>query len=240
MTREECAQRRGNCFRRTVAAMKPEAQPRPRQDSRPDKDALGRTAPKGDGADSASPPEGFIGAPADADQVNPPTTSENAPPHRAAPALRRGVEASGDAGRVVGEPSFVTRWAGAESVEDGTHLHNLPQRVPACCPPPRPSRRGAGQADPAQPGSAASRGAKLCAAGIACRAFPWRQAQRAAPQARRREGLTPDGRDDRGGTGRSPKARRRIAPTCGQGAMSQPTAPSAKAQGYLSRRAMAT
>ncbi|MBS1028740.1 hypothetical protein [Gluconobacter albidus] len=28
-------------------------------------------------------------------------------------------------------------------------------------------------------GSAASRGAKLCAAGIARRAFPWRQAERA-------------------------------------------------------------
>ncbi len=79
MLREEAAQRRGNCFRRTVAAMKPEAQPRPRQDSQRDKDALGRTAPKGDGADSASPPEGFSGSPADAGQVNPATTGENAP-----------------------------------------------------------------------------------------------------------------------------------------------------------------
>ena len=78
MLREEAAQRRGNCFRRTVAAMKPEAQPRPRQDSQRDKDALGRTAPKGDGADSASPPEGFSGSPADAGQVSPATTGENA------------------------------------------------------------------------------------------------------------------------------------------------------------------
>ncbi|ELI8091624.1 TPA: hypothetical protein SJ425_001800 [Yersinia enterocolitica] len=39
------------------------------------------------------------------------------------------------------------------------------------------------------------------------------QAERAAPQARRREGLTPHGRDAIGGMGRSPKARRRIAPT---------------------------
>ena len=36
-------------------------------------------------------------------------------------------------------------------VEDGTHLHNLPQQAPACSPASRPSRRGAGRADPAQP-----------------------------------------------------------------------------------------
>jgi len=59
--------------------MKPEAQPRHRQDSQRDKDALGRTAPKGDRADSASPPEGFPGTLPDAGQVNRPTTSENAP-----------------------------------------------------------------------------------------------------------------------------------------------------------------
>jgi hypothetical protein len=59
-------------------------------------------------------------------------------------------------------------------------------------------------------GSAASRGAKHRAAGIARRAFPWRQAKRAAPQARRREGLKPNGRDGKVGTGRSPKARRRM------------------------------
>jgi len=37
------------------------------------------------------------------------------------------------------------------SVEDGTYPHNLPQQAPACLPALRPSRRGAGQADPAQP-----------------------------------------------------------------------------------------
>ena len=68
-------------------------------------------------------------------------------------------------------------------------------------------------ADPAQPVRRCSRGARRGAAGIGRRAFPWRQAKRAAPQARRREGLKPYGRDDTGGTGRSPKARRRIAPT---------------------------
>jgi len=59
--------------------MKPEAQPRHRQDSQQHKDALGRTASKGDRADSASPHEGCTGSPTDAGQVNHPTTSENAP-----------------------------------------------------------------------------------------------------------------------------------------------------------------
>ena len=79
MLREEAAQRRGNCFRRTVAAMKPKAQPSPRQDSQRDKDALGRPAPKGDRAGPASPHTGCTGLRPDAGQVNTPTTGENAP-----------------------------------------------------------------------------------------------------------------------------------------------------------------
>lgn len=63
-------------------------------------------------------------------------------------------------------------------------------------------------------GSSLSRGAKHRAAGSARRAFPWRQAKRAVPQARRREGLKPNGRDSEVGTGRSPKARRCKAPAC--------------------------
>jgi len=59
--------------------MKPEAKPRPRQDSQQHKDALGRTAPKGNMAVSASPHEGFSGTLSDAGQVNHPTTGENAP-----------------------------------------------------------------------------------------------------------------------------------------------------------------
>lgn len=59
--------------------MKHEAQPRHRQDSQRDRDALGRTAPKGDEAGSASPHEGFTGALPDAGKVDPPTTSKNAP-----------------------------------------------------------------------------------------------------------------------------------------------------------------
>ncbi|KGA23302.1 hypothetical protein AO825_06470 [Pectobacterium brasiliense] len=39
LSREECAQRRGNCFRLQVAVIKPKAQPRQRQDSRQAKDA---------------------------------------------------------------------------------------------------------------------------------------------------------------------------------------------------------
>lgn len=59
--------------------MKPEAQPCLRQDSQRDKDALGRTASKGDEADSASLHEGCIGTPVDAGQINTSTTGENAP-----------------------------------------------------------------------------------------------------------------------------------------------------------------
>lgn len=59
--------------------MKPEAQPRPRQDSQRDKDALGRTAPKGDGANSASPHEGCTGSLPDTGQVKSPTAGGNAP-----------------------------------------------------------------------------------------------------------------------------------------------------------------
>lgn len=59
--------------------MKPEAQPRHRQDSQQHKDALGRTAPKADRADSASPHEGRTGTLPDAGQVNTSTTGEKAP-----------------------------------------------------------------------------------------------------------------------------------------------------------------
>lgn len=47
MPREESAQRRGNFLGRTVAAIKPEAQPRPRQDSQRDKDAWDAPITKG-------------------------------------------------------------------------------------------------------------------------------------------------------------------------------------------------
>jgi len=44
LLREEAAQRRGHCLRRTVAAMKPEAQLRPRQDAQQAKDAMDTTS----------------------------------------------------------------------------------------------------------------------------------------------------------------------------------------------------
>ncbi len=65
-------------MRRTVVAMRPEAQPRHRQDSRQAKDAQGRTSPQGDGADSASPRDGFTDMQPDAGKANTPTTGENA------------------------------------------------------------------------------------------------------------------------------------------------------------------
>ena len=59
--------------------MKHEAQPRPRQDSQRDKDALGRFAPKGDWLGSASPLHSFTGSHPDAGKTNNPTTGENVP-----------------------------------------------------------------------------------------------------------------------------------------------------------------
>ena len=57
--------------------MKPEAQPRHRQDSQRDKDALGRSAPIGVMASSAAPHEGFTDSSLGAGQGNP-TTCEYA------------------------------------------------------------------------------------------------------------------------------------------------------------------
>ena len=76
-----------------------------------------------------------------------------------------------------------------------------------------PLWRGACLADPAQAGSAVLQGRQAQRGGMGLAPIPRRQAKRAAPQARRREGLKPNGRDGKDGTGRSPKARRRIAPT---------------------------
>lgn len=80
-------------MRRTVAAMKPEAQPCHRQDSRQAKDAPGRTSPEGDGADSVSPRDGFTGLHFDAGKTNTPTTVRTPLPRPAATGLKRGLEA---------------------------------------------------------------------------------------------------------------------------------------------------
>ncbi len=74
-----------------------------------------------------------------------------------------------------------------------------------------------GLADPAQPVRRSLRGAKHRAAGIARRAFPWRQAKRAAHQARRyrqraqqKKGAPPpQGRRTEGSAARSVRRRRR-------------------------------
>lgn len=76
-------------------------------------------------------------------------------------------------------------WTAPASVEDGTLLHNRTQQSAACSGAP-PTVAGRAQT---------------------------RQAQRAAPSARRCEGSKPNGRDGIAGTGRSPRARRRSAPT---------------------------
>lgn len=65
-------------MRRTVAAMKPEAQPGHRQDSRQAKDAPGQTPPEGDMANPESPRDGFSGLHHDAGKANTPRTGENA------------------------------------------------------------------------------------------------------------------------------------------------------------------
>lgn len=79
---KESARRRGNCLRRTVVAMKPEAQPCHRQDSRQAKDAMGRTPPKGGGADSVFPRDGFTGLHPDAGKANTPDDERERPCRR--------------------------------------------------------------------------------------------------------------------------------------------------------------
>jgi len=67
---EECAQRRGNCFRWKVAATKPKAQPCHRQDSRQAKDVLAARSRKETWPTSASPHDGFAGWCPDAGKAN--------------------------------------------------------------------------------------------------------------------------------------------------------------------------
>ena len=155
-------------------------------------------------ADSAALREGFNGMRPDPGKAIPNDRHERAPSH-AGDHTQSAAWHPKQGRAAIHEPSFVTHRQRTASVGDGTHLHNLPQQAPAY-PPCTAKRRGAGLADPAHAGSAASRGAKPRAAGIARRAFPWRQAQCAAPQVRRREGLKPNGRDGKDGTGRSPES----------------------------------
>jgi hypothetical protein len=171
--------RRGNCFRRTVAAMKPEAQPRPARIHNNTRTPWAEPPPKGDMATSASPHEGFSGTPLTRQGRS--QRQAGTPLAHAAPCLRR-RGAPSKAGRRR-EPSFVTHRQRTASVEDGTHSHNLPQQAPAH-PPSTAQRRGVGLADRrcrfgGIEGRQATRG------GDGPQGFPWRQAQRAVPQARR-------------------------------------------------------
>ena len=68
--------------------------------------------------------------------------------------------------------------------------------------------------DPAQAGSTVFEGRQAERGGDGPCADPLEASEaRSAAGAKVREGLTPNGRDGKDGTGRSPKARRRIAPT---------------------------
>lgn len=105
-------------------------------------------------------------------------------------------------------------WRRTASVEDGTHSHNLPQQATAYPLRSVHRWRGADLADPAQAGSALSQGRLAARGGDRPCADPLEASEaRSATGAEVREGLKPNGRDGKGGTGRSPKARRRIAPT---------------------------
>ena len=154
MSREESAQQRGNCFRWTVAAMKPEAQPPHRQDSQPDKDALGRTAPKGRTADSASPHEGFTDSFPYAGQVNLPMTGENAS------AALCGAGMDTWCGSSIERPDVVSVTILRNAMDEnrqrrGRHAFAQPAAASSgVCAASNPWRRGASQADPAQAGSA--------------------------------------------------------------------------------------
>ena len=192
--------------------MKPEAQPRPRQDLQQSKDALGRTAPKGDVAGSASPHQGCTGALADAGHVNHPTTGENAPavPCGASLEAWRGSSIAMPCGlSVTILRDAIGQLPASRTVRIRTTCRSKPRRT--CRAPSLAAGRWPGRSGNA--GSAVFEGRQAARGGDSLQSFPWRQAKRAAPPARRREGLKPNGRDDKDGTGRSPKARRRIAPT---------------------------
>jgi hypothetical protein len=167
-------------------------------------------------AGSASPHEGCAGTPPDACKT---TTNDcgTTPPASCGGGFPGAACEPCEAGRDVREPSFVTRERLPASVGDGTLSCNLSQQVRAYLPPPA-NCGGALRGVLARPirhkPVRRYRGAPSIARwGWASGPIPWRQAKRAAPQARRREGLMPNGRDGEGGTGRSPKARRREAPT---------------------------
>ena len=148
------------------------------------------------------------------------------PAHLAALCWRRDVEAP-KRGRAAC-PWTVLRDAMTEPPASRTARFHTTCRSKSRRSPQRTAHCGGALAWPIRrkPVRRSCRGAKHSAAGMGLAPIPRRQAKRAAPQARRREGLKPNGRDGKDGTGRSPKARRRIAPTrprpAGHAAETQP------------------
>ena len=133
-----------------------------------------------------------------------PTTGTNTPHPSRRPCPKRDVAPQA---RPSGHPCTVLRDTQATNRQRrGRHAFAQPAAASSGVPTGRCSCGGAlALPDPALPGRGLQ-GCQACAAGIACRAFPWRQAQRAAPRARRRERIKPHGRDSARSTGRSPKS----------------------------------
>ena len=127
--REECAQRRGNCFRRKVAVIKPKAQPRHRRFTTR-QGRTGRPLPNGDMADSASSHDNFTGLFPDAASM-PQQQGTSAPATTCGHMLDAWRGSSTSRPWCVGEPSFVTYWQRTASVEYGTLSCNLPQQAGA-------------------------------------------------------------------------------------------------------------
>lgn len=217
MSREECA-----AGEKIFAGRLQPSKPGQRQDSQPDKDALGRT--------TTERSHGQLGIPA-------PRLQRHAPCPRQGPFLTTATSRAPARPRRILQ-AMPAALSSAKSARPGDHLRdrvillrdamgeNRQHRrrhqsaQPAAASPgvaAKPAHCGEALARPIrQAGSAVSRGAKCSAAGITHRAFPWRQAQRAAPPARRRQGLAPDGCDSARGTGRSPQSpvAQRAEPPC--------------------------
>ena len=128
---------------------------------------------------------------------------------------RRGRDAAGGSMRYAHDSATGhVSWPGTHSLQGSMHKlmrQSSGNRLDSDC---------RGLADPAQPVRRSLRGAKHRAAGIARRAFPWRQAKRAAPKARRHG----TGRSKRKCAAREGTTHRRL-----HGAISSPPAPSSTA-----------
>lgn len=173
---------------RTVAAIKPEAQPRPRQDSRPDKDAWDAPVPKGLMAEHV---HHVCGETSVATTL---VSSVGVATTREATAASTRCLAS----------------CVACQVRQGWSQH-----LAVCDPTQRSARQREGRRHARQP-SAASKGVAPGSHGKVTQGrMPEHERLKPAQAsgARRREGSKPKGRDGYDGTGRSPRAWRRRAPT---------------------------